>query len=293
MLKQRRNHAKSRIKDPWKRWVPKQGLNYVKLRVKEAAAQAHPESPPGPKTFPWTASFVLRASFAVAKCVACVSTCVHEKKPGTSDPYTWNFLCAQRDIMRPKTATVSHSKHMHLSPCAAHKDMFLQNDRCDIAPPDRLMHTKMLRFRHEGTRGSQSTRKKTWILVMINKQVHAIKNCCFLSSHVAGTLGSHSVRNEEHLHATRLLRSHAASTLGSLSVCQETCSCEKTVAISRRPQYARFLIQRPDAVSTVVTRAHVPYFLGNPLPETWLRKETCSCEKTVAISRRPQYIDDF
>ena len=27
-------------------------------------------------------------------------------------------------------------------------------------------------------------------------------------------------------------------------------------------------MQTPDPVSTVVTRAHVPYFLGNPLPET-------------------------
>ena len=45
----------------------KQGLNYVKSHIREAAAQAHPESPPRPKTYSWTAAFVFRASFAVGK----------------------------------------------------------------------------------------------------------------------------------------------------------------------------------------------------------------------------------
>ena len=45
----------------------KQGLNYVKSRIREAAAQAHPESPLHPNTYSWTAAFVLRASFAVSK----------------------------------------------------------------------------------------------------------------------------------------------------------------------------------------------------------------------------------
>ena len=50
VLKRGLNHAKSRIRDAWKRWVPKQGLNYVEARIREAAAQAHAESPPRPKT---------------------------------------------------------------------------------------------------------------------------------------------------------------------------------------------------------------------------------------------------
>ena len=116
--KQELNHAKSRIRDLWRRWVLKQRLNYVNSRIREAAAQAHPRNPRRvPKTYSWTAAFVLRASFAVAKCVVCVSP-AYAKKPGTSDPYTWNFLRAQRDIMRPKTAAVSRRKHMDLSPCA-------------------------------------------------------------------------------------------------------------------------------------------------------------------------------
>ena len=45
----------------------KQGLNYVEAGIREAAAQAHAESPPRPKTDSWTAAFVLRASFAVGK----------------------------------------------------------------------------------------------------------------------------------------------------------------------------------------------------------------------------------
>ena len=166
--------------------------------------------------------------------------------------------------MRPKTAADSGKASTWIS-LHAHRDMFLQNDCCDLAPPDTLMHTKMLRFRPGGTLGSQSTRKKTWISIMINKQVHAIKSCCVLTLRAHLDLTPCAMR---HLHATRLLRSHAASTLGSLSVRKETCSCEKTVAISRRPQYRGLVIQRPDPVSAVVTRAHVPYFLGNPLPET-------------------------
>ena len=85
MLKQGLNHAKSRIRDAWKRWVLKQGLNYVKSRsgkqgwvlkqglnhaksrIREAAAQAQAESGPRPKTYSWTAAFVLRASFAASK----------------------------------------------------------------------------------------------------------------------------------------------------------------------------------------------------------------------------------
>ena len=67
VLKQGLNHAISRIRDSWKRWVLKQGLNYVKTFIREAAAQAHAESPPHPKTYSWTAAFVLRASFAVGK----------------------------------------------------------------------------------------------------------------------------------------------------------------------------------------------------------------------------------
>ena len=45
----------------------KQGLNYVKSRIREAAPQAHPESPPRPKPYSWTAAFALRVSFAVSK----------------------------------------------------------------------------------------------------------------------------------------------------------------------------------------------------------------------------------
>ena len=152
------------------------------------------------------------------------------KKPGTSDPYTWNFLRAQRDIMRPKTAAVSHRKHMDFTPCAQRHVLAKRQLRSRAA----RMHTKMLHFRHGGTLGSQSTRKKTWISIMISKQVHAIKKCSVLALRAHLDLTPCAMK---HLHATRLLRSHAASTLGSLCVRKEKCSCEKTVAISRRPQY--------------------------------------------------------
>ena len=67
VLKQGLNHAKSRIRDAWKRWVLKQGLKCVKTCIREAAAQAHAKSAPRPKTYSWTAVFVLRAPFAGSK----------------------------------------------------------------------------------------------------------------------------------------------------------------------------------------------------------------------------------
>ena len=133
------------------------------------------------------------------------------REPAT---FTLGIFCVRKEIscdqkqLRSRTASTWISLH-------AYKDMFLQNDCCDLAPPDRLIHTKMLRFRHGGTLGSQSTRKKTWISIMINKQVHAIKMCCVLALRAHLDLTPRAMR---HLHATRLLRSHAASTL-DLSPC--------------------------------------------------------------------------
>ena len=66
MLKQGLNRAKARIRQHG-RGVLKQGLNYVKSRIREAAPQAQAESRPRPKTYSWTAAFVLRTSFAVSK----------------------------------------------------------------------------------------------------------------------------------------------------------------------------------------------------------------------------------
>ena len=191
----------------------KQELNYVKSRIREAAAQAHPESPPRPKTYSWTAAFVLRASFAAAKCVACVSTVDLRTRRNLG------IVCVRKDIScdqkQLRSRTASTWIYLH-----AHRDMFLQNDGCDLAPRDTLMHTKMLHFRHGGTLGSQSTRKKTWISIMINKQVHAIKSCCVLTLRAHLDLIPCAMR---HRHGTRLLRSHAASTLGSLPVRKQTC----------------------------------------------------------------------
>ena len=119
---------------------------------------------------------------------------------------TLGIFCVRKEISRDQKQLRSRTASTWIS-LHAHKNMFLQNDCCDVAPPDRLMHTKMLRFRHGGILGAQSTRKKTWISIMINKQVHAIKH--LLRSRAAGTLGSHSVRNE-------------------------TSSCDKTAAFSRR-----------------------------------------------------------
>ena len=106
----------------------------------------------------------------------------------------------------------------------AHRDMFLQNDCCDLASPDRLMHTKMLRFRQLWGH--------TWIAIHAQEDMDLNhdqqtsscdkKNCCVLALRAHLDLTPCAMR---HLHATRLL-----------SVRKETCSCEKIVAICA-PQY--------------------------------------------------------
>ena len=115
VLKQGLNHAKSRIKEAWRRWVLKQGLNYVGSRIREAAAQAQAGSWPRPKTYSWTAAFVLRASFAVAKCVACDSTCVREET-GNQRPLHLEFsACAQRYHATKNSCGLAPQAHGSLS----------------------------------------------------------------------------------------------------------------------------------------------------------------------------------
>ena len=164
-----------------------------------------PKSPPRPKN-------IFMDCCVRAPCVlrrrqmCCLRFDLRTRRNREPATLTLGIFCVCKEIscdqkqLRSRTASTWISLH-------ARRDMFLQNDCGDLAPPDRLMHTKMLRFRHGGILGSQSTRKKTWISIMINKQVHAIKK--LLRSRAAGTLGSHSVRNE-------------------------TSSCDKTAAYSRR-----------------------------------------------------------
>ena len=231
----------------------KQGLNCVKSRIREAAAQAQAESWPRPKTYSWTAAFVLRVLFTVATCVVCVS------EPAT---LTLGIFCVRKETscdqnqLRSRTASTWISLH-------AQRDMFLQNDCCGLAPPDRLMHIKMLCFRHGDTLGSQSTRKKTWISIMINKQVHAIKTAAF--SRCGHTWISLRAQSDIFMRQdccvltlqAQLDLSRGGHTWISLRA-NATCSCDKTAAFSRRKH-------------------------------TWISlraNATCSCDKTAAFSRR-------
>ena len=113
---------------------------------------------------------------------------------------TLGIFCVRTEIscdqkqLRSRTASTWISLY-------AHRDMFLQNDCCDLAPPDRLMHTKMLH---------------TWIAIHAQEDMDL--------NHDQQT--SSCDKN--------LLRSRAAGTLGSHSVHNETSSCDKTAAFSRR-----------------------------------------------------------
>ena len=116
---------------------------------------------------------------------------------------TLEIFCVRTEIscdqkqLRSRTASTWISLY-------AHRDMFLQNDCCDLAPPDRLMHTKMQRFRHGG---------HTWIAIHAQEDMDL--------NHDQQTSSCDKI----------LLRSRSA---GSHSVRNETSSCDKTAAFSRR-----------------------------------------------------------
>ena len=161
--KQGLNYVKSRIRDAWKRWVLKQGLHYVKTPIREADAQAHAESPPRPKTYSWTATF--RAPCVVRR-RQMRGPRFDLRTRRNREPamrYTWTSLRAQKTSCDKKLLR-SHAASTWIC-LHAHRDMFLLKDCCDLTPPDRLMHTIMLRFGHGGTVGSQSAHKKTWISI--------------------------------------------------------------------------------------------------------------------------------
>ena len=123
-------------------------------------------------------------------------------------------------------------------------------------------------------------------------------------------LGSPSAHKAQRdVHATGLLRSHATSTLGSCSVRKETCSIERTAAFLRREHtwisvraQARTHVHAIDCcVRTpqahldlaLCAKRHVPAkrllrsHAASTLGSRSVRKETCSIEKTAAISRCP------
>ena len=185
---------------------------------------------------------MLRASFAVAKCVACVSTVDLRTRRNLG------IVCVRKDIScdqkQLRSRTASTWIYLH-----AHRDMFLQNDCCDLAPPDTLMHTKMLRFRPGGTLGTED-------MDLNHDQQTSSCDKKLLRSHAAGTLGSHSVRNETSSCDKTAAFSRRKHTWISLRA-QRDMFLRKDCCDSRRPQYRGLVIQRPDPVSTVVTRAHV------------------------------------
>ena len=146
-------------KRTWKGWVHKQGLSCVKSRITEAAAQARAKSPPCPKTYSWTAAVSL-----LGKSVIRISTCVCEETRNQRR-LTLGLLCARKKISCDKKNLLHSHAASTWIPLHAHRDMFLRKDCCEFAPPNRLMHTIMPHFRHGGTLGSQSARKKTWISI--------------------------------------------------------------------------------------------------------------------------------
>ena len=148
----------------------KQGLNYVKSLIRQAAAPAQAAA---------ASKNIFMDCCVRAPCVPRRSQMCRLRFDLRTRRNRAFFLRALRGMscdqkqLRSRTASTWILLH-------AHKDMFLQNDCCDLAPPDKLMHTKTLRFRHGGTSGSHSKCKKR-ISIMINKQDHAIKKTAAFS----------------------------------------------------------------------------------------------------------------
>ena len=138
-----------------------------------------PESPPRPKNM--FMDCCVHAPCVLRRSQMCrLRFDLRTRKNREPATLTLGIFCVRTEIscdqkqLRSRTASTWISLY-------AHRDMFLQNDCCDLAPPDSLMHTKMLRFRHGCIFGSRSTRKKTWLSIMINKQVHATKKTAAFS----------------------------------------------------------------------------------------------------------------
>ena len=246
----------------WKGWVLKQRLDDVQSRVGATAARAHAESPLRTKLFVDSCSARHQGNCCASTreiTATWISMFMRQDCCAlTPQAHTWVSLRAQRDMFRQINCCVLAPRaHLDLFACAnrhvlcdntaafarcehtwislrAQRDMFRLIDSCVLTPGAHLDLAPCAK-RHVASKG-------------------------FLRSHSASTLGHFSVRKQEdmfmrqhccvhttlaqldlspcakrHVPANRLLRSHAASTLGSCSVRKETCSIEKTAAISRCP----------------------------------------------------------
>ena len=147
------------------------------------------------------AAFVLCASCAVAKCVACVSACVREETGNQRPVHSEFSACAKR----PKTAAVSHRKHMDLTPCALNHVL-----------AKRLLRSRAARWINAYRNAAFSPWGHTWIAIQAREDMDL--------NHDQQTSSCDK----------KMLRSRAAGTLGSHSVRNETSSCDKAVAYSRR-----------------------------------------------------------
>ena len=116
MLKQGLKPAKSRIREHGRGGCLSRGLNYVRSRIRGSCCASSPRNPRRvQKTYSWTAAFVLCASFAVAKCVASVSTCVR-KETGNQRPLHLEFsACAKRYHATKNSCGLAPQAHGSLS----------------------------------------------------------------------------------------------------------------------------------------------------------------------------------
>ena len=116
---------------------------------------------------------------------------------------TLGIFCVRTEISCDQKQLRSRTARTWIS-LYAHRDMFLQNDCCDLAPPARLMHTKNAAFSPWG---------HTWIAI------HAQEDMDLKHDQQTSSCDK------------KLLRSRSA---GSHSVRNETSSCDKIAAFSRR-----------------------------------------------------------
>ena len=200
-------------------------------------------------------------------------------------PATWINTQGRERCSCDKTAALARCEHTWIS-LRAHRDMFRRKDCAAL-----------------------SCREHTWISFRAPTDMFMRQHCCIRTPQAHLDLAPCAKR---HVPAKRLLRSHARSTLGFRSVRKQTCTIEKTAAlalcehawISLRPQTKRHVhatdccFRTPQAHLDLspcakrhvpakrLLRSHAASTLGS-LGSRSVRKETCSIEKTAAISRCP------
>ena len=228
----------------WKGWVLTQRLHDVQSCVGATATRAHVESPLRTQLFVDSCSARHQGNCCastreipatwISIRTQGAERCSRDKTAAFSrHKHTWISLRAQRDTSHRKDCCVLTTR-AHLDLFRAQTDMFIRQHCCIFA---RHKHTCIsLRAQRDmflrKKTAAYSRHKHTCISLRAQARTHVhATDCCVRTPQAHLDLSPCAQR---HVPSTRLLRSHAASTLGSLSVRkQEHMFMRQTAAFER------------------------------------------------------------